>query len=76
MVGQNSFKVEYKRGTTMGGGVFSRGVKMHVDIMMSGQSESIDNPLYVVQFTLLAGMFFRMVTLSIFRPRSKIQTIG
>uniref|UniRef100_A0A914DLW6 non-specific serine/threonine protein kinase n=1 Tax=Acrobeloides nanus TaxID=290746 RepID=A0A914DLW6_9BILA len=55
VVGQNSFKVEYKRGPTMGGSVFSRGVKMQVDIMMSGQSESIDNPLYVVQFTLLAG---------------------
>jgi len=55
VVGQNSFKVEYKRGPAVGGGVFSRGVKMQVDIIVSAQSESPDRPLYVVQFTLLAG---------------------
>uniref|UniRef100_A0AC35ESN8 Serine/threonine-protein kinase BRSK2 n=1 Tax=Panagrolaimus sp. PS1159 TaxID=55785 RepID=A0AC35ESN8_9BILA len=55
VVGQNSFKVEYKRGPAVGGGVFSRGVKMQVDIIVSNQSESPDRPLYVVQFTLLAG---------------------
>lgn len=30
VVGQNCFRVEYKRGPTVGGGVFSRGVKMNV----------------------------------------------
>uniref|UniRef100_A0AC34REG7 Protein kinase domain-containing protein n=1 Tax=Panagrolaimus sp. JU765 TaxID=591449 RepID=A0AC34REG7_9BILA len=55
VVGQNSFKVEYKRGPAVGGGVFSRGVKMQVDIIVSAQSESAERPLYVVQFTLLAG---------------------
>ncbi|GMT35678.1 hypothetical protein PFISCL1PPCAC_26975, partial [Pristionchus fissidentatus] len=30
VVGQNSFRVEYKRGPTAGGSVFSRGVKMNV----------------------------------------------
>ncbi|PIO76114.1 hypothetical protein TELCIR_01822 [Teladorsagia circumcincta] len=29
VVGQNCFRVEYKRGPTVGGGVFSRGVKMN-----------------------------------------------
>uniref|UniRef100_A0A7E4VFW7 non-specific serine/threonine protein kinase n=1 Tax=Panagrellus redivivus TaxID=6233 RepID=A0A7E4VFW7_PANRE len=55
VVGQNSFKVEYKRGPAVGGGVFSRGVKMQVDIIVSAHSDSPDRPLYVVQFTLLAG---------------------
>ena len=30
VVGQNCFRVEYKRGPTAGGSVFSRGVKMNV----------------------------------------------
>ncbi|TMS37184.1 hypothetical protein L596_004164 [Steinernema carpocapsae] len=57
VVGQNSFKVEYKRGPTVGGGVFSRGIKMQVDIIVSPQNSptNIDAPMYVVQFTLLAG---------------------
>ncbi|KAK0397631.1 hypothetical protein QR680_002198 [Steinernema hermaphroditum] len=57
VVGQNSFKVEYKRGPTVGGGVFSRGIKMQVDIIISPQNSPIntETPMYVVQFTLLAG---------------------
>ncbi|KAH7718463.1 Protein kinase [Aphelenchoides avenae] len=55
VVGQNSFKVEYKRGPTVGGSVFSRGVKMQVDIVTTERSGSADHPFYVVQFTLLAG---------------------
>lgn len=55
MVGQNSFKVEYKRGPTVGGSVFSRGVKMQVDIVTTERSGSAEHPFYVVQFTLLAG---------------------
>ena len=35
VVGQNSFRVEYKRGPTAGGSVFSRGVRMQVDILLS-----------------------------------------
>uniref|UniRef100_A0A1I7ZBP5 non-specific serine/threonine protein kinase n=1 Tax=Steinernema glaseri TaxID=37863 RepID=A0A1I7ZBP5_9BILA len=57
VVGQNSFKVEYKRGPTVGGGVFSRGIKMQVDIIISPQNPhtNSETPMYVVQFTLLAG---------------------
>ncbi|KAI6187771.1 Protein kinase domain-containing protein [Aphelenchoides besseyi] len=54
VVGQNSFKVEYRRGHSVGGGVFSRGVKLHVDIIPTEQSES-ENPFFFVQFTLNAG---------------------
>ncbi|KAK5970619.1 Serine/threonine-protein kinase BRSK2 [Trichostrongylus colubriformis] len=58
VVGQNSFRVEYKRGPTVGGGVFSRGVKMNVDIVVSPQKVITmdgESPTYVVQFVLLAG---------------------
>uniref|UniRef100_A0A1I7X8U2 non-specific serine/threonine protein kinase n=1 Tax=Heterorhabditis bacteriophora TaxID=37862 RepID=A0A1I7X8U2_HETBA len=57
VVGQNCFRVEYKRGPTVGGSVFSRGVKMNVDIMASPQQVVVagEAPTYVVQFTLLAG---------------------
>ncbi|CAI5454938.1 unnamed protein product [Caenorhabditis angaria] len=57
VVGQNSFRVEYKRGPTVGGSVFSRGVKMNVDIIASPQQVVMagETPTYVVQFTLLAG---------------------
>ncbi|PAV64771.1 hypothetical protein WR25_26259 isoform A [Diploscapter pachys] len=57
VVGQNSFRVEYKRGPTVGGSVFSRGVKMTVDIIPSPQQimHAGEMPTYVVQFTLLAG---------------------
>ncbi|KAK6027216.1 hypothetical protein OSTOST_06753, partial [Ostertagia ostertagi] len=58
VVGQNCFRVEYKRGPTVGGGVFSRGVKMNVDIVMSPQkviTADGEAPTYVVQFVLLAG---------------------
>ncbi|CAJ0562227.1 unnamed protein product, partial [Mesorhabditis spiculigera] len=55
VVGQNSFRVEYKRGPTYGGSVFSRGVKMNVDIINSTQQLPGEAPMYVVQFSLLAG---------------------
>ncbi|VDM52295.1 unnamed protein product [Angiostrongylus costaricensis] len=57
VVGQNCFRVEYKRGPTVGGGVFSRGVKMNVDIVSSQQVVTLagETPTYVVQFVLLAG---------------------
>ncbi|KAL3982674.1 Protein kinase domain family protein [Acanthocheilonema viteae] len=57
VVGQNSFRVEYKRGPTVGGSVFSRGVKMQVDIVQAAHRTASDEetPMYVVQFTLLAG---------------------
>ncbi|KAF8354125.1 sad-1 [Pristionchus pacificus] len=57
VVGQNSFRVEYKRGPTAGGSVFSRGVKMNVDILPGNQNVNApgEPPMYVVQFTLLAG---------------------
>ncbi|EPB76312.1 kinase domain protein [Ancylostoma ceylanicum] len=58
VVGQNCFRVEYKRGPTVGGGVFSRGVKMNVDIVSSPQQVVVmagESPTYVVQFVLLAG---------------------
>ncbi|KHJ86603.1 hypothetical protein OESDEN_13638, partial [Oesophagostomum dentatum] len=58
VVGQNCFRVEYKRGPTVGGGVFSRGVKMNVDIVSSPQQVVVmagETPTYVVQFVLLAG---------------------
>ncbi|VDL69556.1 unnamed protein product [Nippostrongylus brasiliensis] len=58
VVGQNCFRVEYKRGPTVGGGVFSRGVKMNVDIVLSPQQVigiAGEAPTYVVQFVLLAG---------------------
>uniref|UniRef100_A0A0K0G4V0 non-specific serine/threonine protein kinase n=1 Tax=Strongyloides venezuelensis TaxID=75913 RepID=A0A0K0G4V0_STRVS len=55
VIGQNSFKVEYKRGPTVGGGVFSRGIKMQVDILLSPHVNNPSTPIYVVQFTLLAG---------------------
>ncbi|VDD95913.1 unnamed protein product [Enterobius vermicularis] len=57
VVSQNSFKIEYKRGPTVGGNVFSRGVKMQVDIIESPHvGRSVDGePVYVVQFTLIAG---------------------
>uniref|UniRef100_A0A158PNJ3 non-specific serine/threonine protein kinase n=1 Tax=Anisakis simplex TaxID=6269 RepID=A0A158PNJ3_ANISI len=57
VVGQNSFRVEYKRGPTVGGSVFSRGVKMQVDIVVSPHAaiSAGEAPMYVVQFTLLAG---------------------
>ncbi|CAD5213899.1 unnamed protein product [Bursaphelenchus okinawaensis] len=51
VVGQNSFKVEYRRGSTMG---FSRGIKLHVDILSTDQSDTA-SPFYFVQFTLTAG---------------------
>ncbi|CAD5219995.1 unnamed protein product [Bursaphelenchus xylophilus] len=51
VVGQNSFKVEYRRGSTMG---FSRGIKLHVDIIATDQSDS-SSPFFFVQFTLTAG---------------------
>ncbi|CAJ0951132.1 unnamed protein product, partial [Mesorhabditis belari] len=55
VVGQNCFRVEYKRGPTYGGSVFSRGVKMNVDIITSPQQSPSEPPMYVVQFSLLAG---------------------
>ncbi|VDN03020.1 unnamed protein product [Thelazia callipaeda] len=57
VVGQNSFRVEYKRGPTVGGSVFSRGVKMQVDIVQAAhrQVQTDDTSMYVVQFSLLAG---------------------
>ncbi|ULT84790.1 hypothetical protein L3Y34_013462 [Caenorhabditis briggsae] len=57
VVGQNCFRVEYKRGPTVGGSVFSRGIKMNVDIIPSPQQVVLagETPTYVVQFTLLAG---------------------
>ncbi|CAA94127.2 Serine/threonine kinase SAD-1 [Caenorhabditis elegans] len=57
VVGQNCFRVEYKRGPTVGGSVFSRGIKMNVDIIPSPQQVVIagETPTYVVQFVLLAG---------------------
>lgn len=57
VVGQNCFRVEYKRGPTVGGSVFSRGIKMNVDIIPSPQQVVMagETPTYVVQFTLLAG---------------------
>ncbi|OZC07312.1 hypothetical protein X798_05678 [Onchocerca flexuosa] len=57
VVGQNSFRVEYKRGPTVGGSVFSRGVKMQVDIVQAAHrtASNEENPMYVVQFALLAG---------------------
>ncbi|KAI1725836.1 protein kinase domain-containing protein [Ditylenchus destructor] len=55
VIGQNSFKVEYKRGPAMGGGVFSRGIKMQVDIITTDRSNNPDNPFFVVQFTLHTG---------------------
>ncbi|VDK28075.1 unnamed protein product [Gongylonema pulchrum] len=57
VVGQNSFRVEYKRGPTVGGGVFSRGVKMQVDIVQAAHTvaSTEDAPVYVIQFALLAG---------------------
>uniref|UniRef100_A0A158R3W9 non-specific serine/threonine protein kinase n=1 Tax=Syphacia muris TaxID=451379 RepID=A0A158R3W9_9BILA len=57
VIGQNSFRIEYKRGPTVGGNVFSRGVKMQVDIIESPHAgRSADGePVYVVQFTLIAG---------------------
>uniref|UniRef100_A0A915PVU2 Serine/threonine-protein kinase BRSK2 n=1 Tax=Setaria digitata TaxID=48799 RepID=A0A915PVU2_9BILA len=56
VVGQNSFRVEYKRGPTAGGSVFSRGVKMQVDIVQTAhRTTSEETPMYVVQFALLAG---------------------
>ncbi|VDK84235.1 unnamed protein product [Litomosoides sigmodontis] len=57
VVGQNSFRVEYKRGPTAGGGVFSRGVKMQVDIVQTAHrtASSEESPMYVIQFSLLTG---------------------
>ncbi|EJD75799.1 serine/threonine kinase SAD-1 [Loa loa] len=57
VVGQNSFRVEYKRGPTAGGSVFSRGVKMQVDIVQPAHrtASNEETPMYVVQFALLAG---------------------
>uniref|UniRef100_A0A1I8EVA9 non-specific serine/threonine protein kinase n=1 Tax=Wuchereria bancrofti TaxID=6293 RepID=A0A1I8EVA9_WUCBA len=57
VVGQNSFRVEYKRGPTAGGGVFSRGVKMQVDIVQAAHrtASNDETAMYVVQFALLAG---------------------
>uniref|UniRef100_A0A1I7V3P4 non-specific serine/threonine protein kinase n=1 Tax=Caenorhabditis tropicalis TaxID=1561998 RepID=A0A1I7V3P4_9PELO len=57
VVGQNCFRVEYKRRPTVGGSVFSRGIKMNVDIIPSPQQVVIagETPTYVVQYTLLAG---------------------
>ncbi|CAI2358076.1 unnamed protein product [Caenorhabditis sp. 36 PRJEB53466] len=57
VVGQNCFRVEYKRGPTVGGSVFSRGIKMNVDIIPSPQQVVMagETPTYVVQFVLLAG---------------------
>lgn len=34
VVGQNCFRVEYKRGPTVGGSVFSRGIKMNVSFLV------------------------------------------
>ena len=39
----------------MGGSVFSRGVKMQVDIITTGESGSPTHPFFVVQFTLHTG---------------------
>ena len=67
VIGQNSFRVEYKRGPTAGGSVFSRGVRMQVDILLSQPPDTSPSassqppppptgpPTYVVQFTLIAG---------------------
>ncbi|KJH48379.1 hypothetical protein DICVIV_05494 [Dictyocaulus viviparus] len=57
VVGRNCFRVEYKRGPTVGGGVFSRGVKMNVEIIPSQQMVVMNNEpsTYVVQFVLLSG---------------------
>lgn len=56
IIGQNSFKVEYKRvGPSIGGSVFSRGVKMQVDIVTTERSGSLEHPFFVVNFTLHTG---------------------
>lgn len=57
VIGQNCFRVEYKRGPTAGGSVFSRGIKMNVDVIPSPQQVVMagETPTYVVQFVLLAG---------------------
>ena len=63
VVGQTSFRVEYKRSSSGASGVFSRGVRMQVDIIASQHcipsstptAPSPDVPTYVIQFTLVAG---------------------
>ena len=67
MIGPNAFKVEYKRGSSIGGGIFSRGIKMQVDIVsprglgedgeIVGSSMSRPSAAYVVQFTLQSGWY-------------------
>jgi hypothetical protein len=53
--------VEYRRGHGVGGSnVFSRGIKLHVDIIPTDQSESPDSPFFFVQFTLNTGRFYRI----------------
>lgn len=39
----------------MGGGVFSRGIKMQVDIVSTERSGSVEHPFFVVQFSLHTG---------------------
>lgn len=53
VIGQNSFKVEYKRGPS--GSMFSRGIKLQVDIVTTERSGSLEHPFYVVQFSLHTG---------------------
>ncbi|CAI4225618.1 unnamed protein product [Auanema sp. JU1783] len=55
VIGQNSFRVEYKRGPTAGGNLFSRGIKMNVEIIESAEPCIDEFPTYIVQFILLAG---------------------
>lgn len=38
-----------------GGSVFTRGVRMQVDILVGAQTSSSDTPPYVVQFMLISG---------------------
>lgn len=56
VIGERSFKVEYRRGHSVGSNVFSRGIKLHVDIIPTEQVSSTDAPFFFVQFTLNAGM--------------------
>lgn len=55
VIGERSFKVEYRRGHSVGSNVFSRGIKLHVDIIPTEQPSANDAPFFFVQFTLDAG---------------------
>ncbi|KAL3070575.1 hypothetical protein niasHT_032365 [Heterodera trifolii] len=56
VIGQHSFKVEYKRSPYIG---FSRGVKFQVEIVVPQQQNAVDSAsfheYFVVQFTLVSG---------------------